>query len=153
MKIDTSSHLERIGLAEKVTYQEGKYSQILYLAAPRRLHSTSVAPLLSTLVLLSPMDHLWTNEKETFAATTAAYSQELQAALGNRRAEMDSSWDALDKEWAELKQRADAIGFTKLMSWDRCVLQLNVGGLHLNVRRPVLESLHGKKKLHTTASE
>lgn len=83
------------------------------------------------------MNHLWMNEKETFAAMTAAYSQELQAALCKRRAVMDSSWDALGKEWA--------IGITTLMSSDRCVLQLNVAGLHLNVRHIVLESLHGKK--------
>ena len=88
------------------------------------------------------MNRRSTNEKATFTATTAAHHNELQAALGNRRAEMDSEWDTLDKSWKEFEGRMNAIGITKagvLDSYDY-VARLNVGGLPMNVRPSHLQS-------------
>ncbi|CAN0243001.1 unnamed protein product [Ascophyllum nodosum] len=80
------------------------------------------------------MNRRSTNEKTTFTATTAAYNNEVQAALSNRRAEMDSEWDTLDQSWKELERRMDAIGVTKPVVLEACVARLNVGGLPINVR-------------------
>ena len=84
------------------------------------------------------------NEKAAFTETTAAYNKELQAALSNRRAEMDDAWDTLDVEWKKLEKVMAFIGITKPVSLDGGVVHLNVGGEHLNVCRAVLESIYDK---------
>ena len=87
------------------------------------------------------------NEKAAFTETTAAYNKELQAALSNRRAEMDDGWDALDVEWKKLEELMAFTGITKPVSLDGGVVHLNVGGEHLNVRRAVLESFYDKNSV------
>ncbi|CAM9403308.1 unnamed protein product [Ascophyllum nodosum] len=84
------------------------------------------------------------NEKAAFTETTVAYNKELQAALSNRRAEMDDAWDTLDVEWKKLEKVMAFIGITKPVSLDGGVVHLNVGGEHLNVCRAVLESIYDK---------
>ena len=85
------------------------------------------------------------NEKAAFTEITAiCNNNELQAALSNRRAEIDDAWDALDVEWKELKKILAFIGVTKPVSSDGGMIHLNIGGEHLTVRRAVLESIHEK---------
>ena len=82
--------------------------------------------------------------KVAFKATNASYSEEMQAALNNRRAEMDCSWDALDEGWKALEKRMVTIGIIKPVSSDSRVVHLNAGGLNMTVRYNVLGSLHEK---------
>ena len=91
------------------------------------------------------------NEKAAFTETADAYNKQLKAALGNRRAEMDYAWDALDVKWKKLEKMMAFIGITKPVSLDGGVVHMNVGGEHLNVRRTVLKSIHAKNtKQHWT---
>lgn len=85
------------------------------------------------------------NAKKAFKETIKANSKELQASLSNRRAEMDGTWDALDDDWKELEKQMAATGITELVSPDTDLLSLNVGGLHLNIRATVLQSLNLKQ--------
>ena len=93
------------------------------------------------------MNRRSTNEKATFTASTAAHNNEVQAALSNRRAEMDSEWDSLDKSWTKFERRMNAIGVTKPVALDAYVARLNVGGLPMNFRPSQLKSTTHKNTM------
>ena len=123
---------------------------LLYVSAPFVLLATKSVYLhliiktlyfcLKVVVVVAIMNRRSTNEKAIFKATTAAHNKDLQAALNNRRMEMDSEWDALDKKWEELESRMKVIGVTKPVILDAYVAHLNVGGLPMNIRSSQLQS-------------
>lgn len=78
------------------------------------------------------------NENKTFAATVSAYTKEIESSLGQRRKEMAKAWDDLDRGWKELEQRMTELGITTPSASNEGLVQLNVGGSHVNVRRSVL---------------
>lgn len=78
------------------------------------------------------------NENSTFAATVGAYTKEMESSLGQRRKEMAQAWDDLDQGWIELEQRMKELGITAPSATNEGLVQLNVGGSHVNVRRSVL---------------
>ncbi|CAN0491699.1 unnamed protein product [Ectocarpus sp. 8 AP-2014] len=80
------------------------------------------------------------NEKAIFSATVSSYAKGVEAKLSQRRKDMDEKWDEVDRGWDILKQRMAGIGITKPASSNESLVQLNVGGSHLNIRRSVLAS-------------
>ena len=89
------------------------------------------------------MLRLQSNEKQTFAATLKASSQELEAALRQRRREMDQAWDNVDQGWKGLQQGMAEVGITKPCDANERMVRLNVGGSPVNVRRSVLDGKGG----------
>lgn len=72
-----------------------------------------------------------------------ASSQDTEAALGQRRSEMDQAWRRIDEGWKDLQQRMAEIGITKASDANEGMVQLNVGGSCVNVRRSVLDGKQG----------
>ena len=83
------------------------------------------------------------NEKETFSATLTASAAETEAALKQRRTEMDQAWDSVDERWKELEQRMVEVGIARPSSSSEGMVRMNVGGSHVNCRRSVLEGKRG----------
>lgn len=51
---------------------------------------------------------------------------------------MAKAWDDIDQEWKELQTRMVELGITTPSTPNEGLVQLNVGGSHVNVRRSVL---------------
>ncbi|CAB1119780.1 unnamed protein product [Ectocarpus sp. CCAP 1310/34] len=90
------------------------------------------------------------NEKKTFSATLAVSSRAMEAALSQRRLEMDHEWDSIDEGWQTLRERMTEVGITKPLESKEGIVKLNVGGLLLAFRRSVLDS-EGKQQPPTWA--
>lgn len=84
------------------------------------------------------------NEKGAFSATTHAHTEELVAAVRQRRAEMDEAWEQLDEGWESLEKGMVSTGMVKPTPSDEGMVRLNVGGSHVNVRRSFLEELRDR---------
>ncbi|CAM9679535.1 unnamed protein product [Ectocarpus sp. 4 AP-2014] len=96
------------------------------------------------------MLRLQSNEKKTFSATLAVSSRATEAALSQRRQEMDQEWDSIDEGWQKLRERMTEVGITKPLESKEGIVKLNVGGLLLAFRRSVLEA-EGKQQPPTWA--
>ena len=83
------------------------------------------------------------NEKVSFSAAMATFTEETDAALKQRRDEMDQAWDRVEDGWKELKQRMVDIGISRPSTSTERVVRMNVGGSHVIVRRSLLEGKRG----------
>ncbi|CAM9746903.1 unnamed protein product, partial [Ectocarpus sp. 6 AP-2014] len=90
------------------------------------------------------------DEKKTFSVTLAASSRATEAALSQRRQEMDQEWDSIDEGWQTLRERMKKLGITKPLESKEGMVKLKVGGSLLVFRRSVLEG-KGKPQSPTWA--
>ena len=83
------------------------------------------------------------NQRDMFSATLKASSQETEAALQQRRGEMNRAWESIDRRWQGIHQRMTAAGVSLPSDANDGMVRLNVGGLHVNVRRSILDGKQG----------
>ena len=83
------------------------------------------------------------NERGAFSASLTASAQETEAALKQRRREMDQAWDGVDDGWEELERSMAEDGISRPSGSSEGTVRLNVGGSHVNFHRSVLEGKRG----------
>lgn len=84
-----------------------------------------------------------TGGTHAFRETTDAYTNDLEAAVQQRRIEIDAAWNCVDRGWTELEKRMVAVGVAPVTSAEDSMLRLNVGGSHVNVWRSALSRAPG----------
>ncbi|CAM9189820.1 unnamed protein product [Scytosiphon promiscuus] len=83
--------------------------------------------------------HWKLNEKRTFSEAFDASVSSTESAALQRRKEMNSVWEDIDKRGQELEECMVAVGITKPSTSLDNMLRLNVGGSQVTVRRSILE--------------
>lgn len=87
------------------------------------------------------------NQDKQFFQISENNMEDTRALLSERRKESIKAWDDLDQAWRDLDERVLELGISRSFASNESMVQLNVGGSHVNFYRSCLEGMEATSSI------